>query len=257
MQSVFSASPSPSPSSHLELRAGTSPHVEAKAACSAMALVLSEVLEAHSSGCSGATPGQERFPRLLEALSSAGELFPDLERGLPGQLGYLRGRSAGPGIPRAAPAVAPPPTHAVRAQTISQASFVSLRTKNGASSAVKGLDYLDWCKVAQIWLLQLSGDRKRLEAVCWRPGLWGGAQGRQLQQSKLGQAVGEYVADVLQDSNEARAAGLLLQAIGCPEKALDIWMGEYDSQCSQIALRRGILHSSTVCYPSTPFPCCF
>lgn len=212
--------------------------------------MLSEVLDAHTASFSGATPGQERFPQLLQALSAAGELFPDLERGLPGKLGYSRDRPAASGVSGVAP-LAAVPTRAAHGRNISQASFVSLHAANGAAVSVQGLDYLDWCKVCQIWLLQLAGDRKRLEAVCWRPGLWGELPGRQLQQSELGQAVGEYVADVLQDSNEARAAGLLMQATGSHEKALDAWMGEYDSQCSQIGLRRGILHTGIVRPPDT------
>lgn len=208
--------------------------------------MLSDVLEAHSVGCSGAMLGQQRFPLLLQALSNAGELFPDTERGLPGQLGYVRSRPSvcePTGIPN--PAVSRPQGGA-HGRSVSSVSYAGLHEVNGKSPSVQGLDYLDWCKVAQIWLLQLCGDRKRLEAVCWQPGLWGQPSGRQLQDCALGRAVGEYVADVLQDSNEVRASGLILQIIGYPEKALDVWMSEYDSQCSQIGLRKGNLHSARV-----------
>eukprot|EP00892_Ulva_mutabilis_P008715 jgi/Ulvmu1/6215/UM028_0071.1 len=250
--SVFSASPSPTPGSMRESRAGASQYSEAKAACSAMACMLAEVLEAHSDGASGATPGQERFPRLLQALCAAGEIYPDLEGGLPGQLGYVRDGTAA-----AVGSTAAPPAKSAHARKMSQASFMGLHAVNGASAVVQGLDYLDWCKAAQIWLLQLAGDRKQLEAVCWLPGLWGELDGRCLQRSELGNALGEYVADVLRDSNEARAAGLLLRAIGAPEKALDAWMGEYDAQCSQIGLRSGVLHTSMAAAPvSVPLQDC-
>lgn len=244
MQSVFSASPSPSPASHLESPVGASQPSEAKASCSAMASMLAEVLEAHSDGSSGASPGQERFPCLLQALCAANEIYPDLEVGLPGQLGYVR-HMTGPSARPVGLAVVPRPK-AGHTRKLSQASFVTLHAVNGASAAVQGLDFLDWCKAAQIWLLQLACDRKHLEAVCWQPGLWGEVDARSLQRCDLGQALGEYIADVLQESNEARAAGLLLKAIGCPEKALDAWMGEYDTQCSQVGLRCGILHTSMV-----------
>ena len=218
---------------------------EAKEACLQMAAVLCRSLEDELPGSAGAQPGEERFDRLFCALAAAGELYPHLERGLPGRLHFIQ-----------------PPQRSIQATQASTASALCsishpMDASDGPSGVItngkqrvhmspstgycsgarqeegqRRLDHLDWCKAAQIWLLELAGDWRSVEAICWRPGLWGSKTSRQIEQFDDGCRLRDHLASFLQARGQARAVGLLLASLGKPQRALEVWMEEYYAQSS-------------------------
>jgi hypothetical protein len=222
---------------------------QAKDTCRQIAAVLSAALESEVSGAAGAKPGEERFVRMFTALAKAGELYPHLERGLPGRLHFTQ-----PPMQRSQP------SSSVQATTFSSAifpgssdaAFLGLARKGLSASGVNfnatanleshdRLDHLDWCKAAQIWLLELAGDWREVETICWRPGLWGPSSARHLASLDDGRRLRDHLASFLQERGQPRAVGLLLASLGKPERALEVWMEEYYVQSSASLDRHGSL----------------
>lgn len=217
---------------------------EAKEACLQMAAVLCRSLEDELPGSAGAKPGEERFERLFNSLAAAGELYPHLERGLPGRLHYSKPTHCSTQAAQGSKApVLTSFSHSLDAyasdMAISngkQSVRISPRAAyhNGARQDEdrKGLDHLDWCKAAQIWLLELAGDWRSVETICWRPGLWGSKSSRQIEELDDGCRLRDHLASFLHRRGQARAVGLLLASLGKPQRALEVWMEEYYVQSS-------------------------
>ena len=222
--------------------------VDAKGACRRMAAVLSAALESEKPGSAGAQPGEERFTRIMAALAKAGELYPHLERGLPGRLHFIQ-------IPQQQPQPSP------AANACASSSFVQSDASDPSNAALKSngkqtrvresfpgefknrerLDHMDWCKAAQIWLLELAGDWREVETICWRPGLWGASAARRIEQCADRRRLRDHLAAFLLERGQARAGGLLLASLGKPERALEVWMEEYYVQSSASHDRHGAL----------------
>lgn len=234
---------------------------EARQACRQMAAVLSAALESEQSGSAGAQPGEERFVRLVRALVKTGELYPHLERGLPGRLHFTQSSQHQPQRSPAAKAAASSSYVHFDGPDVGSVGLISngkhtrtalsrqLSEHNGSGEAEskERLDYLDWCKAAQIWLLELAGDWREVETICWRPGLWGPRSSRRIEQFADGRRLRDHLANFLQERGEARAVGLLLASLGKPERALEVWMEEYYVQSSASHDRHGAL-GHEVCY---------
>lgn len=228
---------------------------EARGACRQMAAVLSEAIESELPGSTGAQPGEERFVRIAGALAQAGELYPHLERGLPGRLQFTQILQQQPKSSSSARAPVSssfvnfdesgPYSTAMESNGKQTGAALSQpvagETVTGGFGSQEKLDHLDWCKAAQIWLLELAGDWREVETICWRPGLWGVGAARRIEQCGDGRCLRDHLAAFLLERGQVRAAGLLLASLGKPERALEIWMEEYYVQSSASHDRHGTL----------------